>query len=122
MPSLMRLRGREFLDQTTKKKPLTENIKKKLENIGEHAREAMDAFEALQEQLTEVATQIPAKSREILELAGWDVKSNIAQVNEIICADECDASVNSLFKKASADTAALKKKNKLVRDLVGQLE
>ena len=38
-----------ILDQTTKKKPLTENIKKKLENIGDHAREAMDAFEALQE-------------------------------------------------------------------------
>ena len=111
-----------ILDQTTKKKPLTENIKKKLENIGDHAREAMDAFEALQEKLTEVATQILAKSIEILQKAGLDVQSNIAQVDEIICAGECDARVYPFFKKASADTAALKKQTKLVRDLVGQLE
>ena len=111
-----------ILDQTTKKKPLTENIKKKLENIVDHAREAMDAFEALQEKLTEVATQILAKSIEILQKAGLDVQSNIAQVDEIICAGECDARVHPFFKRASEDTAALKKQTKLVRDLVGQLE
>ena len=111
-----------ILDQTTKKKPLTENFKKKLENIGDHAREAMDAFEALQEKLTEVATQILAKSIEILQKAGLDVQSNIAQVDEIICAGEYGVLVHSLFKRASEDTAALKKQTKLVRDLVGQLE
>ena len=110
-----------ILDQTTKKKPLTENFKKKLENIGDHAREAMDAFEALQEKLTEVATQILAKSIEILQKAGLDVNSNIAQVDEIICAGECDARVHAFFKRASEDTAALKKQTKLVRELVGQL-
>ena len=111
-----------ILDQTTKKKPLTENIKKKLENIVDHAREAMDAFEALQEKLTEVATQILAKSIEILQKAGLDVQSNIAQVDEIICAGEYGVLVHSFFKRASEDTAALKKQTKLVRDLVGQLE
>ena len=111
-----------ILDQTTKKKPLTENIKKKLENIVDHAREAMDAFEALQEKLTEVATQILAKSIEILQKAGLDVQSNIAQVDEIICAGECDARVHPFFKRASEDTAALKKQTKLVGELVCQLE
>ena len=109
-------------DQTTKKKPLTENLKKKLENIVDQAREAMDAFEALQEKLTEVATQILAKSIEILQKAGLDVQSNISQVEEIICAGEYGVLVHSLFKRASEDTAALKKQTKLVRDLVGQLE
>ena len=111
-----------ILDQTTKKKPLTENIKKKLENIGDHAREAMDAFEALQEKLTEVATQILAKSIEILQKAGLDVQSDISQVEEIICAGEYGVLVHSLSKRASEDTAALKKQTKLVRYLVGQLE
>ena len=96
-----------ILDQTTKKKPLTENLKKKLENIVDQAREAMDAFEALQEKLTEVATQIPAKSIEILQKAGLDVQSNISQVEEIICAGEYGVLVHSLFKRASEDTAAL---------------
>ena len=50
------------------------------------------------------------------------MQSNIAQVDEIICAGECDARVHSFFKRASEDTAALKKQTKLVRDLVGQLE
>ena len=109
-------------DQTPKKKPLTENLKKKLENIVDHAREAMDAFEALQEKLTEVATQILAKSIEILQKAGLDVQSNISQVEEIICAGEYGVLVHSLLKRASEDTAALKKQTKLVRDLVGQLE
>ena len=111
-----------ILDQTTKKKPLTENLKKKLENIVDQAREAMDAFEALQEKLTEVATQILAKSIEILQKAGLDVQSDISQVEEIICAGEYGVLVHSLFKRASEDTAALKKQTKLVRDLAGQLE
>ena len=110
------------MEETLKKKPLTENIKKKLENIGEKAGEAMDAFEALQQKLTEVATQVPAKSIEILQQAGLDVQSNTAQVDEMIGAGECDARVHSFFKRASEDTAALKKQTKLVRDLVGQLE
>ena len=84
----------------------------------------MDAFEALQEKLTEVATQILAKSIEILQKAGLDVQSNIAQVDEIICAGEYGeyGVLVCWLKRASADTEALKKQTKLVRDLVGQLE
>ena len=74
----------------------------------------MDAFEALQEKLTEVATQILAKSIEILQKAGLDVQSNISQVEEIICAGEYGVLVHSLFKRASEDTAALKNQTKLV--------
>ena len=113
---------RPSLEETLKKKPLTEHVKKKLENIGEKAGEALDAFEALQQKLTEVATQVPAKSIEILQQAGLDVQSNTAQVDEMIGAGECDERVHSFFKRASEDTAALKKQTKLVRDLVGQLE
>ena len=113
---------RPSLEETLKKKPLTEYIKKKLENIGEKAGEAMDAFEALQQKLTEVATQVPAKSIEILQQAGLDVQSNTAQVDEMIGAGECDARVHSFFKRASEDTAALKKQTKLVGELICQLE
>ena len=90
--------------------------------LGKKYGEALDALEALQQKLTEVATQVPAKSIEILQQAGLDVQSNTAQVDEIIGAAECDERVKSFFKRASEDTAALKKQTKLVRDLVGQLE
>ena len=113
---------RPSLEESLKKKPLTDYVKKKLENIGEKSGEALDAFEALQQKLTEVATQVPAKSIEILQQAGLDVQSNIAQVDEMIGAGECDERVHSFFKRASEDTAALKKQTKLVGELVCQLE
>ena len=104
-----------ILDQTTKKKPLTEHVHGKLQNIGEKAGEALAAFEALQQKLTEVATQVPAKSIEILQQAGLDVKSNIAQVDEIICAGECDARVYPFFQEGVSRYRGAEETNQIGR-------